>query len=342
MRIRELPRFDLKTVIPVASTYALGKVAEDGECSWLPLIHDVAKLVQHQPRVVEELCSAPAKIDPPAPGRSYGSTVQAREQRVLDNPDVIDRRAEQGLERGTHGRWQIHRSSDQGHWYSWVRRPVAGHRPAHGIVATVLRSMIYTVGHSNHSIERFIGLLVPHGISALADVRSTPYSRFNPQFRRERLQTSLAESGIQYVFLGEELGARTPDPACYDTEGRVSYTRLAQTPLFRRGIGRLKVGMATHRIAIMCAEREPGECHRTLLVARELVRDGVGVMHIMGDGSLESHEQVMERLAASLGLTGSNESGDLFSNGAGRSEADRLEEAYRLQAAKIGYVRKSG
>jgi uncharacterized protein (DUF488 family) len=191
--------------------------------------------------------------------------------------------------------------------------------------------MIYTIGHSNHPIERFLGLLQPHGITAMADVRSTPYSRFNPQFRREKLQAALAEVGIQYVFLGEELGARSQDPACYDTEGRVSYAKLARTELFRKGIGRLRTGMSDHRISLMCAEREPLECHRTILVARELVQEGIAVTHILGDGSLESHEHALQRLAASLKLGG----GDLFSD-----SADLVEQAYDLQAARIAYVKK--
>jgi uncharacterized protein (DUF488 family) len=191
--------------------------------------------------------------------------------------------------------------------------------------------MIHTVGHSNHPIERFLGLLQPHGITAVADVRSTPYSRFNPQYRREKLQAALAEVGIQYVFLGEELGARSQDPACYDPDGRVSYTRLAKTLLFRKGIERLKTGMVEHRISLMCAEREPLECHRTILVSRELVREGVAVTHILGDGSLETHEHAMQRLAASLKLTDT----DLFSN-----PADLVEQVYDLQAARIAYVKK--
>jgi uncharacterized protein (DUF488 family) len=190
--------------------------------------------------------------------------------------------------------------------------------------------MIHTVGHSNHPIERFLGLLQPHGITAVADVRSTPYSRFNPQYRREKLQAALAEVGIQYVFLGEELGARSQDPACYDPNGRVSYARLAKTLLFRKGIERLKTGTVEHHISLMCAEREPLECHRTILVSRELVREGVAVTHILGDGSLETHEHAMQRLAASLKLTDT----DLFSN-----PADRVEQAYDLQAARIAYVR---
>ncbi len=191
--------------------------------------------------------------------------------------------------------------------------------------------MIHTVGHSNHAIERFLGLLQSHGITAIADVRSTPYSRFNPQFRREKLQAALAGVGIQYVFLGQELGARSQDPACYDAGGRVSYERLAKTDLFREGIERLKTGMVEHRISLMCAEREPLECHRTILVSRALTRDGVAVTHILGDGSLESHEDAMQRLAAGLGLPDT----DLFS-----SAAERVERAYEVQGARIGYVKK--
>jgi uncharacterized protein (DUF488 family) len=191
--------------------------------------------------------------------------------------------------------------------------------------------MIYTVGHSNHPIDRFLSLLQPHGITAVADVRSTPYSRFNPQFRREKLQAALASVGIQYVFLGQELGARSQDPACYDAEGRVSYAKLATTELFRKGIARLRTGMADHRISLMCAEREPLECHRTILVARELVREGLEVTHILADGSLESHEHALQRLAVSLKLA----RGDLFSD-----SADRVEQAYDLQAARIAYVKK--
>ena len=189
--------------------------------------------------------------------------------------------------------------------------------------------MIYTVGHSNHPIERFTALLQQHGIGAVADVRSTPYSRFNPQFNREALKAALASVGIQHVFLGEELGARSKDPACYEGD-RVSYAKLAASQPFRRGLERLLTGMHEHRIALMCAEREPLECHRTILVARELERAGVPVTHILQDGSLEQHRHAMERLAASLKLTGT----DLF-----RSRDDLVEEAYEAQAARIAYVK---
>jgi uncharacterized protein (DUF488 family) len=190
--------------------------------------------------------------------------------------------------------------------------------------------MIYTIGHSNHPIDRFIALLQQHGIEAVADVRSTPYSRFNPQFRKEKLQATLAAAGIRYVFLGEELGARSKDPGCYDEGGRVSYARLASTDLFRRGLDRLMTGMRNHRIAIMCAEREPLDCHRTILVSRELERAGVPVTHILQDGSLESHRQTMTRLASDLKLA----STDLF-----RTPDELIEDAYDRQGSRIAYVR---
>lgn len=189
--------------------------------------------------------------------------------------------------------------------------------------------MIYTIGHSKHPIERFTALVQQHGIEALADVRSTPYSRFNPQFNREKLQAALAGLGIRYVFLGEELGARSKDPACYE-DGRVSYAKLAASQLFRAGIDRLLTGMREHRIALMCAEREPLDCHRTILVARELEKAGVPVTHILQDGSLEPHRHALERLAADLEIVGT----DLF-----RSPDELLEEAYEKQGARIAYVK---
>jgi uncharacterized protein (DUF488 family) len=206
---------------------------------------------------------------------------------------------------------------------------VSGKGTARPVQVTV-NSMIHTIGHSNHPIERFLGLLQQHGITAVADVRSTPYSRFNPQFRREKLQAALADVGIQYVFLGEELGARSQDPACYDADGRVSYAKLAATDLFRKGLERLQAGMREHRISLLCAEREPLDCHRTILVARELERAGVPVMHILPDGSLEEHGQVMQRLAASLKLAT-----DLFT-----SHGDLIERAYEVRGAQVAYVKK--
>jgi uncharacterized protein (DUF488 family) len=161
--------------------------------------------------------------------------------------------------------------------------------------------LVLTIGHSTHTLEGFVALLKQHGVTALADVRSAPFSRFNPQFNKDALERSLKAQGIRYVFLGRELGARSNDRSCYEN-GRVQYARLARTDQFHRGIERVLRGAEEHRIALMCAEKEPLECHRTLLVARALDEQSVAVAHILGDGRLEAHRDAMERLLDVVGL----------------------------------------
>ena len=161
---------------------------------------------------------------------------------------------------------------------------------------------VLTIGHSTNTVEAFLALVQSHGVNAVADVRTAPYSRFNPDFNREPLARRLAAHRIAYVFLGRELGGRPDDPSCYDS-GRVSYRRVGATPWFRRGLDRVVRGAARRRIALMCAEREPLECHRTLLVAPALVARGVSVGHILGDGRLETHAGAMDRLLAMQGMS---------------------------------------
>lgn len=186
--------------------------------------------------------------------------------------------------------------------------------------------MIYTVGHSNHAIAHFLQLLQGSGVNLLADVRSTPYSRFNPQFRRDSLIAALGQHGIEYLFLGEELGARSKDPSCYE-DGRVSYRKLAATELFQRGIDRLLAAAKTHTVAIMCAEKDPLDCHRTILVARELVSRGESVAHILASGEVAPHDVVMQQLRDKLKI----EPQDLFGE-------DADEQAYELRGRQIAYV----
>jgi uncharacterized protein (DUF488 family) len=186
---------------------------------------------------------------------------------------------------------------------------------------------VYTIGHSNHTLERFIALLTLHDITALGDVRSQPYSRANPQFNREELKKALKNAGIAYVFLGRELGARSDDPACY-VQGRVQYDRIASTEAFQHGLERVLKGMMDYRLALMCAEKEPVECHRAILVARHLVDRGVAVQHVLADGGLERHDVTIERLRRQLSLPES----DMF-----RSSEEVLADAYRIQESRIAY-----
>jgi uncharacterized protein (DUF488 family) len=186
---------------------------------------------------------------------------------------------------------------------------------------------IFTIGHSTHNQEYFISLLSRHGITALCDVRSKPYSRVNPQFNREKLKQALRQHGITYVFLGKELGARSEDAACYEN-GKVQYDRLAHTNLFRTGLDRVQNGMKEYRIALMCAEKEPLECHRTILVARHLAALGLHVEHIHADGRLESHDAALSGLARMVNLPDE----DMF-----RSRDELLVGAYRRQEERIAY-----
>ncbi|MFQ5482356.1 MAG: DUF488 family protein, partial [Nitrospinaceae bacterium] len=160
---------------------------------------------------------------------------------------------------------------------------------------------IFTVGHSNHSLNKFLSLLKQHDITALCDVRSKPYSRMNPQFNRETLKDNLSKEGIAYVFLGLELGGRCEDPSIYD-QGKIQYDRLAETKLFSKGIKRVQEGTKQYRVALMCAEKEPLECHRTILVSRYLEAQGFVIQHIQADGKLESHSDALSRLIRKLKL----------------------------------------
>jgi uncharacterized protein (DUF488 family) len=191
-----------------------------------------------------------------------------------------------------------------------------------------MNRVVYTVGHSNGTVERLLGLLEPHGITAIADVRSRPYSRFNPQFNREELSARLKTAGIGYVFLGQELGARSEDLSCY-RGGRAQYSLMAQTPLFARGIERLLAGMETHRVAIMCAEKEPLTCHRSILIARHLHEKNVEVRHILEDGSLEDHGSLELRLLALHGI----QENHLF-----HTRDELVAQAYEKQAEEIEFT----
>ncbi len=187
--------------------------------------------------------------------------------------------------------------------------------------------LLYTIGHSNHEIVTFIELLHQHAVTALADVRSHPYSRHVPHYSREPLKAALADADIAYVFLGKELGARSDNPACYK-QGKVQYDRLAQEPSFSEGIRRVIQGMDRYRIALMCAEKDPIECHRALLVARKLFEAGIPVNHILADGTVETHEAMESRLLAACKLP----ERDMFKN-----REEFVAEAYSIQGERVAY-----
>jgi uncharacterized protein (DUF488 family) len=186
--------------------------------------------------------------------------------------------------------------------------------------------LIWTIGHSNHSARRFIDLLRGAGIECVADVRSTPLSRRNPQFSQKALAASLKDAGIEYWFLGDALGARPKDPDCWD-DGKVSYARIAASAAFQEAIHALIDESHAKRIALMCAEKEPLDCHRTILVGRALAQRDTELGHIHADGRIEPHADLEERL-----LHLAKQKVDLLN---GRDAA--LAQAYDRQGKRMAY-----
>jgi uncharacterized protein (DUF488 family) len=151
--------------------------------------------------------------------------------------------------------------------------------------------VIWSIGHSNMSIERFLGLLRTHEIELLADVRTAPYSRHWPQFSRDALSLSLRSSGVTYLFLGRELGGKPDDPALRGPGGLPNYDAIAATALYQEGIARLASLAREWRTAFMCSEGDPAQCHRERLVARTLRSMGWQVRHILTDGTIQQEAQ---------------------------------------------------
>lgn len=197
-------------------------------------------------------------------------------------------------------------------------------------------SALYTIGHSNHSLEHFIGILAGRGVSAIADVRSSPFSEFAPQFNKEILEQALRDADIEYVFLGKELGARRSEASCY-VDGQAKYDRVRNLSLFRKGLDRLFEGLDHYRVAIMCSEADPIACHRSILICRELkmLRPALAIKHILGDGEVETHEEAEQRLIQLHKLQP-----ELF--GELSTMSGVLDRAYTMQAEQIAYRKAPG
>lgn len=186
---------------------------------------------------------------------------------------------------------------------------------------------VLTVGHSAHSWDRFVSLLRNTGVTAVADVRTSPYSRRYPQFNREALSRELRLDGIAYVFLGKELGGR-PSHHKFYCDGVADYEEMARTTEFCDGLDRVIEGAKKFRIVLMCSERDPLDCHRCLLVGRALVHRGVHVGHILDSGKIVNHVEIEDGL---LTLSGRG-TDDLFV-----PRAERLATAYRERARKVAF-----
>ncbi|MBU2550319.1 MAG: DUF488 domain-containing protein [Proteobacteria bacterium] len=158
--------------------------------------------------------------------------------------------------------------------------------------------VIYTIGHSNHSLERFLELVRRHEIGMLVDVRSQPYSRHVPHFNMHVMEKAARKAGLLYLHLGRELGGRRTEKELYDADGRLNVLRTIDSPLFRLGILRIEDLMRRYRLALVCAEENPLRCHRFHLVARALRARRIPVAHIRGDGRLQDQSELIAEARA--------------------------------------------
>lgn len=189
--------------------------------------------------------------------------------------------------------------------------------------------IIYSVGHSNHEADKFVRILQGFSIGIVVDVRSAPYSKYCPQFNKKTIELVLKNSGIKYVFLGKELGAKPDDQTCYEGN-RVSFEKLKTSELFQKGISKLLEGIEKGNIAIMCSEKEPINCHRAILISRVLAENGISVKHILNETESLDHKDLEAQLLKKFKIE------ETLFNTAFSKQLD-LEEAYEKQENLICY-----
>ena len=196
---------------------------------------------------------------------------------------------------------------------------------------------IFTIGHSVHKPKDFINLLKKFDINCIVDVRSTPYSKFNPTFNLENIRVMLKGAGIYYISMGKELGARRDDKSLYHKDGYLDFEKVRKDEFFLKGIDRVKDGISkNYKIALMCSEKDPFNCHRCILVAKEFYDQGYEVKNILPNGDILTQEQIEERLIEKY-----------FPNrlqmkiesvlGNDLSEEEMIAESYKRRNAEIGY-----
>lgn len=195
---------------------------------------------------------------------------------------------------------------------------------------------LYTIGHSSHSLEEFLSLLQRHGINCVVDVRSVPASKYAPQFNEESLRRFLKLHNIQYLPFGDEFGARRTD--CINDEGQVDFEMAVTTPLFQQGAERLMKGLERgFRIALMCSEADPLECHRFSLVSRYLHNQGIEVFHILKDAELATQSEVEKRMVNEFLHSRKYRLAEVDELFGTYTAEDQLNDAYRLKNKEIGY-----
>lgn len=196
---------------------------------------------------------------------------------------------------------------------------------------------IYTIGHSNYSIEKLIDMLKTYNIDTVVDIRGTPYSKYNVQYNKETIAETLKKEGFIYIYMAKELAAQRQDKNSYNKEGYSDFEKVIMEEDFLRGIERLKTGCQKgYNIALLGAMQDPIRCHRSILVGRSLRENGFNVKHILDDYTFASQEKIEEKL---LSKYFSNRNQITIDSLLGNeiSEVEMIKEGYRLANKEIGY-----
>lgn len=191
---------------------------------------------------------------------------------------------------------------------------------------------IYTIGHSQHDLEHFLKMLRTNEIDYVLDVRSTPYSKFAQNYDRENIQNFLVRNNINYKYMGKYFGARQENMDLYTQDGYLDFEKVAVSGHFQSAVENVMKGMETNRIALMCLEKKPIDCHRAILVAKAFYSKGCTVNHILEDCSIQTHPELNEELL-DMYFPDRNQI-SLFDI---RTDEERLVEAYKLRNKAIGY-----
>lgn len=199
---------------------------------------------------------------------------------------------------------------------------------------------LLSVGHSNHEGARFLELLRGAGVTAIADVRSMPFSRRLPQYNRGELEPWLKHHGIAYVFLGDHLGGRPRSRDLYDEQGRTDYEKVRATVPFQQGLDRLLAGLERFTVAMLCSEEDPLDCHRGLMITPALGERGVKPGHLRKDGAIESTDDMVKRLLAETRVGAGLLDGLFAPLLSAEEQRELLAEAYRVMARKKAFQLK--